>query len=132
MSTAILKLAEDGELQKIHDKWFCKMDCPEERSSNSGHNQLHLISFWGLYLSCGVVSLAALWVFLLRTICQYVKKQKQKDISSSSSSDPSVSHCSHAVHGFFNFIDEKDEASKKVFTQCDTPSTSTSTSRVIV
>ncbi|XP_061363096.1 glutamate receptor 3.7-like [Gastrolobium bilobum] len=119
MSTAILKLSESGELQKIHDKWLCKMGCPGERNSNSEPDQLHLVSFWGLYLSCGVVSLAALVLFLLRIIRQYGRfKQRQKDIASSSS-EPSGIHCSQVVVNFFNFIDKKEEAIKKMFTQCD-------------
>ncbi|KAK2370227.1 glutamate receptor 3.3 [Trifolium repens] len=121
MSTAILKLAESGELQKIHEKWFCKMGCPGERKSNPKPDQLHLISFWGLYLSCAVISIAALVLFLLRMISQYVGfKQRQKDIAAPSS-EQSKSHCSRVVVNFFNFIDKKEDAIKKMFTQCDNP-----------
>ncbi|CAJ1956328.1 unnamed protein product [Sphenostylis stenocarpa] len=120
MSTAILKLSENGDLRKIHEQWFCKMGCPGQRTSNSKPAQLHLVSFWGLYLSCGVVSLAALVLFLLRMIRQYARfKQKQKDIASSSSEQPSGIHCSQVVVNFFNFIDEKEEAIKKMFTPSD-------------
>ncbi|XP_027340391.1 glutamate receptor 3.7-like isoform X2 [Abrus precatorius] len=120
MSTAILKLSENGELRKIHHKWFCKMGCPEERKSNSKPDQLHLVSFWGLYLSCGIVSLVAMVVFLLRMICQYARfKQRQKDIAASSSEPSSSTPCSQVVVNFFNFIDKKEEAIKKMFTQCD-------------
>ncbi|RZB83676.1 glutamate receptor 3.7-like isoform X1 [Glycine soja] len=119
MSTAILKLSENGDLRKIHEKWFCKMRCPEDRTSNSKPDQLHLISFWGLYLSCGIVSLVALALFLLRMIRQYARfKQRQKNVASSSP-EPSGIHCSQVVVNFFNFIDEKEEAIKKMFTQCD-------------
>lgn len=119
MSTAILKLSEHGDLHKIHEKWFCKMGCPEERTSNSKPDQLHLVSFWGLYLSCAVVSLAALVVFLLRIIRQYARfKQRQRDLASSSSEESGI-HCSQVVINFFNFIDEKEEAIKKMFTQCE-------------
>ncbi|KAF7823134.1 glutamate receptor 3.7 [Senna tora] len=121
MSTAILKLSENGELQKIQKEWFCKMGCPEERKSKTDSNQLHFTSFWGLYLSCGVATLAALLVFLLRTIRQYVRyKQRQKDISPPSL-EPSTSKCSHVIYSFFNFIDEKEEAIKKIFTHCENP-----------
>lgn len=121
MSTAILKLSESGELRKIHERWFCKMGCPSERKSNPKPDQLHLTSFWGLYLSCGVISLTALVLFLLRMICQYARfKQRQKDVASSSPSEPSLS-CSQVVVNFFNFIDKKEEAIKKMFTQCDNP-----------
>lgn len=119
MSTAILKLSENGDLRKIHEKWFCKMGCAEDRTSNSKPDQLHLISFWGLYLSCGIVLLVALALFLLLMIRQYARfKQRQKDVASSST-EPSGIHCSQVVVNFFNFIDEKEEAIKKMFTQCD-------------
>ena len=121
MSTAILKLSENGELRKIREKWFCKMGCPGDRTSNPEPDQLHLISFWGLYLSCGVVSLGALVVFLLRTIRQFVcYKQRQRDHLAPSSSTPSGG-CSRLIYNFFNFIDEKEEAIKKMFSQCDNP-----------
>lgn len=121
MSTAILNLAESGELQKIHEKWFCKMGCLGERKTDPKPDQLHLISFWGLYLSCAVISLAALVLFLLRMINQYVRfKQRQKD-AAASSSEPPESHCSRVVVNFFNFIDKKEDAIKKMFTQCDNP-----------
>lgn len=120
MSTAILKLSESGELQKIHEKWFCKMGCPGERKSDSKPEQLHFVSFWGLYFSCGVISLAALLIYLMRMICQYVRfKRKQKDVIASSSEEVAGSHCSRVVVNFFNFIDEKEEAIKKMFTQSD-------------
>ncbi|KAE9600712.1 hypothetical protein Lal_00045368 [Lupinus albus] len=121
MSTAILKLSENGELQKIHEKWFCMMGCPEERTSNSEPNQLHLVRFWGLYLLFGVVSLAAIVVFMLQIVCQYVRfKQRQKEVASSSSESPS-SNCYQVVINIFNFIDKKEEAIKKMFTQGDNP-----------
>lgn len=121
MSTAILKLAESGELQKIHEKWFCKMGCPGERKRDSRPDQLHLSSFWGLYLSSGIISVVALVLFLLRMVSQYVGfKQSQKDMVASSS-EQSESHCSRVVVNFFNFIDKKEDAIKKMFTQCDNP-----------
>lgn len=121
MSTAILKLNENGELQKIRERWFCKMGCPEERRSNSEPNQLHMISFWALYLSCGVVTLTSLLVFFLRTIRQYIRyKQRQKDMPSGSSEASSSGKCSHVIYSFFNFIDKKEEAIKKMF-HCDNP-----------
>ncbi|KAI4334102.1 hypothetical protein L6164_018834 [Bauhinia variegata] len=122
MSTAILKLSESGQLQKIREHWFCKMGCPGERISKSQSNQLHMISFWGLYLSCGVVTLAAFVAYVLRTICQFVRyKRRQKDLTPPSSSLPPGSRCSQVVYNFFDFIDKKEEAIKKMFTQPNNP-----------
>ncbi|KAM1240025.1 hypothetical protein ACFX2I_045619 [Malus domestica] len=49
ISSAILKLSESGTLQKIHEKWFCKMGCRSDKNLDSDEsNQLHLMSFWVL------------------------------------------------------------------------------------
>ncbi|CAL9093814.1 unnamed protein product [Musa textilis] len=54
MSTAMLKLSENGELQRIHKKWFCNASCIVTSGINSEPSQLHFSSFWGLFLVCGV------------------------------------------------------------------------------
>ena len=121
MSTAILKLSESGKLSEIHRKWFCKMGCPGEKGQNSEPNQLHLISFWGLYLLCGAISLTALVIFLLRMVFQFVRyKRRSVSISSSESSRSSNSQCSGIIYSFFNFVDEKEEAIKRMFAQSNT------------
>ncbi|XP_019239100.1 PREDICTED: glutamate receptor 3.7-like isoform X2 [Nicotiana attenuata] len=111
MSTAILKLAENGKLQEIHEKWFCQLGCPADRRRDSEPNQLHLSSFWALYLLSGAVTLLALLVYLFRIIRQYMRyKRKHADPSS-----PSNTRCSQAIYSFFDFIDEKEEAIKRIF-----------------
>ncbi|KAJ8506830.1 hypothetical protein OPV22_007716 [Ensete ventricosum] len=50
MSTAMLKLSENGELQRIHKKWFCNTSCIVQSGINSDPDQLHFTSFWGLFL----------------------------------------------------------------------------------
>ncbi|XVE74479.1 hypothetical protein DITRI_Ditri12bG0020100 [Diplodiscus trichospermus] len=120
MSTAILKLSENGKLQDIHEKWFCKMGCPGARRGNSEPNQLHLVSFWGLYLLCGSIALAALLVFLLRMVRQFARyRRSQLRLGSPSSSVHSTTRCSQIIYNFFDFIDEKEEAIKKMFMQCE-------------
>lgn len=119
MSAAILKLSETGELQKIHTKWFCKMGCPGERRIISESNELHFISFWGLYLLCGVFTLIALLVFLLRTLCEFIRHKRKQRAASDSSPMTSSSSCSQVIYNFFDFIDEKVEAKKKISGQID-------------
>ncbi|KAF3674783.1 Glutamate receptor 3.7 [Capsicum annuum] len=115
MSTAILKLAESGKLQEIHEKWFCQLGCSTDRRKDSEPNQLHLSSFWALYLLSGAATLFALLIFLLRSIRQYIRyKRKHTDLSS-----PSNTRCSQAIYSFFDFIDEKEEAIKRIFAQHD-------------
>ncbi|XP_057985216.1 glutamate receptor 3.7-like isoform X2 [Hevea brasiliensis] len=119
MSTAILKLSETGELQRIHERWFCKKGCAGEKRRNSEPNRLHLISFWGLYLLCGVFTILALLVFLLRVVRQFVRYKRRQMELASSSSNSSTTHCSQVIFHFFDFIDEREEAIKKMFAQCE-------------
>ncbi|KAL0732334.1 hypothetical protein Bca4012_008543 [Brassica carinata] len=71
MSTAILQLSEEGELEKIHRKWLnYKHECSMQ-ISNSENSQLSLKSFWGLFLICGITCFVALTVFFWRVFWQY-------------------------------------------------------------
>lgn len=71
MSTAILQLSEEGELEKIHRKWLnYKHECSMQ-ISNSEDSQLSLKSFWGLFLICGISCFMALTVFFWRVFWQY-------------------------------------------------------------
>lgn len=118
MSTAILRLSESGKLQEIHDAWFCKLGCPGERGGKSGPDQLHLISFWGLYLLCGIISLVALFVFLLRLIRQYIRYQRHHRRRSAEVTQSPVSSnisCTQNLQSFIGFIDKKEEAIKNFF-----------------
>lgn len=119
ISTAILNLSETGELQKLHEKWFCEMGCPGARRQRDEPNRLHMISFWGLYLLCGVVTLGALLVFLLRMVRQFARYNRHQRRSSDQASGSSEVHCSQIIYRFFDFVDEKEEAIKKIFTQSD-------------
>ncbi|KAA0043456.1 glutamate receptor 3.7-like [Cucumis melo var. makuwa] len=122
MSTAILKLSENGKLQKIHEKWFCRMGCPAERRRKSEPIQLHLVSFWGLYLLCGAFSLVALFIFLLRIVRQfarYIRQQKESSQAELVSSN-SNSSWTQVIYKFIDFVDEKEEAIKRLFRKHDT------------
>lgn len=121
ISSAILKLTESGELQKIYEKWFCKQGrCPGEETRRFEPNELHLNSFLALYSTCGLVALLALSLFLIRAIRQYVVYQRRRTTPASAISSSVL--CSQAVQNFFEFIDEKEEAIKRFFDQHDMPS----------
>ncbi|KAK6919372.1 Solute-binding protein family 3/N-terminal domain of MltF [Dillenia turbinata] len=82
MSTAILQLSENGDLQKIHDKWLPDKTCSMQESQVDV-NQLSLNSFWGLFLICGIACFLALSIFFCRVICQYHKytrDEEEKDV----------------------------------------------------
>lgn len=70
LSTAILQLSENGDLQKIHNKWLRSSECPMQLNEIDA-DRLSLTSFWGLFLICGVACAIALAVFFCRILCQY-------------------------------------------------------------
>uniref|UniRef100_A0A803M824 Glutamate receptor n=1 Tax=Chenopodium quinoa TaxID=63459 RepID=A0A803M824_CHEQI len=70
MSTAILQLSENGELQRIHDKWLTHSTC-SSLSNQADDSRLSLSSFWGLFLICGIACFVALGIFFCRVCYQY-------------------------------------------------------------
>ncbi|KAI4322549.1 hypothetical protein L6164_022231 [Bauhinia variegata] len=72
LSTTILQLSENGDLQKIHDKWLMRNDCAAQFNGVDS-NQLSLKSFWGLFLVCGIACLLALIAFSIKVFGQYMK-----------------------------------------------------------
>ncbi|KAI6672806.1 hypothetical protein NL676_000712 [Syzygium grande] len=88
------------------------MGCPSERGQDSKPEQLHLISFWGLYLLCGVVSVAEYPVFLIRMICLFVRFKKQQIATATSPSASSNRQCSDTSYKFLDFVDQKEDSTK--------------------
>ncbi|XP_076955548.1 glutamate receptor 3.2-like [Bidens hawaiensis] len=97
MSTAILRLSGNGELQKIHDYWFEKKTCDQQ---NSNSEQFQLESFGGLYLIFGVACALALLIYFSKILCEFRKHYSDLRIGS------------HSLSRFLSFVDEKDEVSK--------------------
>jgi ionotropic glutamate receptor len=72
LSTAILTLSEDGDLQRIHDKWLDPGTCDSQSAGvGSAADRLNLNSFWGLFLICGVACFVALLIYFARILCQF-------------------------------------------------------------
>ncbi|MDG6100465.1 transporter substrate-binding domain-containing protein, partial [Alteromonas sp. ZYF713] len=63
MSTAILKLSENGELQRIHDKWLMRSACSSQNTKFEV-DQLELKSFQGLFFICGLACFIALIIYI--------------------------------------------------------------------
>ena len=80
MSTAILKLSENGELQKIHDKWLSRQACSSE-GAKQDVDRLSLKSFWGLFLLCGLACFVALVCYLIKMIYKYMRHSDQSSQS---------------------------------------------------
>eukprot|EP01018_Ginkgo_biloba_P018045 Gb_41412 [translate_table: standard] len=115
MSTAILTLSENGELQRIHDKWLSQNGCSSQTNQVQS-NQLSLKSFWGLFLISGVASFTALFAFLCRMICQFIhhpgnNNTQDQDVTSGSRS--LTSRSANILKSFASFVDEKEIDKRK-------------------
>ncbi|XP_062026485.1 glutamate receptor 3.3 [Rosa rugosa] len=105
ISTAILQLSENGDLQRIHDKWLVQTTCSFE-STEIESDQLQLRSFWGLFVICGIACFIALLVYFL----QIANKLRRADPPQSVSTSPGVSQ-SGRVRRFLSLIDKKADQS---------------------
>nr|XP_043607944.1 glutamate receptor 3.6-like [Erigeron canadensis] len=105
ISTAILKLSENGELQRIHDKWLITSACSSE-GAKFAVDRLELKSFKGLFFICGLACLVALFIYLVLIIYQYTKHKP--DTSEPSGRSLRSGH----LRTFISFVDEKDVSVK--------------------
>ncbi|KAM1044091.1 hypothetical protein ACFX2J_035080 [Malus domestica] len=114
MSTAILTLSENGDLQKIYNKWLSRKICASE-SSSIVSDQLQLQSFWGLFLIAGIVSFIALLIYLFTTLHQYKRHTPEAEDQAEPSSQENIN--SHSILTrlltFLSFVDKKVDESKK-------------------
>ncbi|XP_023518022.1 glutamate receptor 3.6-like isoform X1 [Cucurbita pepo subsp. pepo] len=104
MSTAILQLSENGDLQRIHDKWLMKSACTSQVSKFEV-DRLQLDSFWGLFLICGLACLLALAIYVFQMLRQY-SKHYSEELESSEQTSRSRSK---SLHRFLSFADEKED-----------------------
>ena len=105
MSTAILKLSESGELQRIHDKWLMRSACSSQGTTFEV-DQLELTSFQGLFMICGLACFVALVIYFVLTIRQFTKLCPTDRESSGRSIR------SGTLQTFISFVDEKEETVK--------------------
>ncbi|XP_076955605.1 glutamate receptor 3.6-like isoform X1 [Bidens hawaiensis] len=105
ISTAILKLSENGELQRIHDKWLMRSACSSQ-GAKYAVDRLELKSFKGLFLICGLACFIAFLVYLGLIIHQYAKHKP--DLLEPST----LSTKSRRLKTFISFVDEKHESVK--------------------
>uniref|UniRef100_A0A5B6ZAM6 Glutamate receptor n=1 Tax=Davidia involucrata TaxID=16924 RepID=A0A5B6ZAM6_DAVIN len=106
MSTAILTLSENGELQKIHDKWLTRKACSSQ-SSQLISDQLQLQSFWGLFLICGIACFLALLIYFCLMVRQFSRHVPELSNHPSHHSSPSG-----RILTFLSFVNKKEEVSK--------------------
>lgn len=110
LSTAILTLSENGELQRIHDKWLKTGDCSTDNAEFVDSNQLRLESFMGLFLICGAACVLALLIYLGITIRQYLRHEQP---GPAISVDAGSSTSKRSLRKFISFADDKQPPPKK-------------------
>ena len=109
LSTAVLEMAENGDLQRIHDKWLLGSACLSQ-GAKLEVERLNLKSFWGLYLLCGFACVLAVFIYLIQILRQY-SKHYSGELESSDPSSASASGSSR-LRTFLSFVDEKEETVK--------------------
>ncbi|KAK7346273.1 hypothetical protein VNO80_20788 [Phaseolus coccineus] len=102
MSTAILKLSENGDLQRIHDKWLTRSACSSE-GAKQGIDRLELKSFWGLFLLSGIACFIALLCYVARMAYRFSRHSNTNLDHSSQSS---------RLRSFLSFVNEREEEVK--------------------
>lgn len=113
LSTAILTLSENGDLQRIHDKWLTSTGCSSQ-DAQVDSNRLSLESFWGLFLVCGVACLIALIIFFFRILCQYSKYSSHDEVERCESQGGSSRGLARltSIKELLSFVDKKEEEIK--------------------
>ncbi|KAK9164898.1 hypothetical protein Scep_000089 [Stephania cephalantha] len=106
VSTAILTLSENGDLQRIREKWLKRSDCSVE--SELELNRLHFRSFWGLFLTCGIAFLVALLIYFSQIIWKFRKYYPNEFNSTFKGSSQS-----RRLQMFLSFVNEKEPKIKR-------------------
>lgn len=105
LSTAILQLSENGDLQRMSDKWLSREGCSGQVNPID-ENRLSLKSFWGLFIVCGIACFMALIVFFCRVWWQYTRYNAQEDVVEESGMVRRRS--------FKEFVDKKEDEIKEI------------------
>ncbi|KAK7309419.1 hypothetical protein RJT34_06129 [Clitoria ternatea] len=106
LSTAILQMTDNGDLQRIHDKWLLSSACLSQ-GAKLEVERLQLKSFWGLYVICSFACLLALFIYFIQVLRQY-HKHYSGDTESTDQNSGSGSGSSR-LKTFLSFVDEKEE-----------------------
>ncbi|KAK6939102.1 Solute-binding protein family 3/N-terminal domain of MltF [Dillenia turbinata] len=105
LSTAILALSENGDLQRIHDKWLTRSACSTESELES--DRLELSGFWGLFVIAGVACFLALIIFFLQIARRFSHAAPSESLPADGSS--SMPKC---LQTFLSFVDKREDPSK--------------------
>lgn len=103
LSIAILTLSENGDLQRIHDKWLTRKGCSSENKEIDS-NQLQLNSFLGLFMLCGMACFLALLIHFSIRMRQFIRHYNPTDSIASRNTITGRS-----FQDFLSFYNEKEE-----------------------
>ncbi|KAL5199293.1 hypothetical protein ABZP36_020496 [Zizania latifolia] len=119
LSTAILLLSENGELQRIHDKWLKTDKCTADNTEFIDSNQLRLESFWGLFLICGVACVIALLIYFGIIIRKYLRHEPPDEPMAPKESPR------RSFRRFISFVDGRELPKKRslILSRVSTPRT---------
>nr|XP_017229824.1 PREDICTED: glutamate receptor 3.6 isoform X2 [Daucus carota subsp. sativus] len=101
LSTAILKLSESGDLQRIHDKWLMSSACTSQ-TTKFEVDKLELKSFSGLFAICGLACVLALIIYFAIIMHKFTRHLPEEPGSAGGSSR------SARLQTFLSFVDEKE------------------------
>jgi ionotropic glutamate receptor len=104
MSTAILRLSEEGDLERIHDKWLMRSACTAQ-GTTSEVDRLPLKSFRILFVLCGLACLLAVLVYLILLVSKFRRHLDDLEPFSRSSG-------SRLLQKFLAFVRMKEEEIK--------------------
>lgn len=106
MSTAILQLTENGDLQRIHDKWLRKSAC-RSQDTKLTVDRLQLKSFWGLFLLSGLACFFALIFYVVLMVRQFMRRQptKEEEIDPQTPQTPQTT----CIKTFVAYFNEKED-----------------------
>jgi len=82
-------------------------------------NQLSLMSFWGLFLICGIACFIALTIFFCRVICQY-RRFSPEAVEGDVEIDPPRSRRTMRTSSFkdlMGFVDRREAEIKEILKQ---------------
>jgi len=102
-------LSENGELQRIHDKWLRTGDCSADNTEFVDSNQLRLESFMGLFLICGAACALALLIYFGIVLRQYLRHEQAESVSA----EPGSSKSKCSLKRFFSFVDDREPPKQK-------------------
>lgn len=108
LSTAILTLSENGDLQRIHDKWLTTSTCSSD-TTELDSDRLHLKSFVGLYLLCGIACLIAILFHFMRIFHKYKETASEERVSPGTRSKSK----SKRLQTLLSLMDEKEDPSRR-------------------